>query len=67
MENWIIFWEGIASTKLFMVATLVSKLPFMYYKRNSLYYFAHDCSALGSSCGKETCKDTLVVSILYTY
>ena len=30
MENWLICWEGIASTKLFMVATLMSKLPFMY-------------------------------------
>ena len=30
MENWLICWEGIASTKLFMVATLESKLPFTY-------------------------------------
>ena len=44
MENWLICWEGIASTKLFMVATLVSKLPFMYQKGNFLYYFAHDCT-----------------------
>jgi membrane-associated phospholipid phosphatase len=43
MKNCLIFCESIASTNLFMVATLVSKLPFMYLKRNFLYYFAHDC------------------------
>ena len=54
MGNWLICWEGIASTKLFMVATLVSILPFMYKTRNFLYYFAHDCMrSAGDRCDRK--------------
>ena len=38
MENWLICWEGIASTKVFMVATFVSKLPFMYKTKFSILF-----------------------------